>query len=370
MNIVIFSKCSNNVDAGLNWSVPARIKALEKIDSVFWVDLNPNAFQSHWREVKAYHNIADFSDNFSINRLPSPFNEPDVVVFEGFYYLEHVRLGKKLKKNNIPYIIVPRSAFTVNAFKNGSVFKFLKKKIAHLLIFNKYINNAIAVQYLTEREKIESSKFKSKYIISPNGITLPKTYKKTFSKGIKAVFIGRQDINQKGLDLLLNAIRNIHDELRREGFKLVIFGPPRYDYKQVSNLIDDFGLNDIVENKETGVSGKEKEKVLLDSDLFILTSRFEGMPMGLIEALSYGLPVLVTEGTNMADEIFANQAGWCCKNSVESIQKKLQEITKNKNMFVEKGFNARNLASKYDWDKIALNFHNKMVEIIKKQNHK
>lgn len=369
MNIVVFSKCSNNVDAGLNWSVPARIKALGKIDSIIWIDLNPNAFQSHWGEVKAYHNISDFSDKFTINLLPYPFNEPDFVIFEGFYYLDHVRLSKDLNKNGIPYIIVPRSAFTTNAFKNGCFFKYLKKKIAHLLIFNKYIKNAIAIQYLTEREKIESSKFKCNAIISPNGISLPIRFKETFSNGIKAVYIGRQDINQKGLDLLLNAIRNIHDELEEIGFKLVIFGPPRYDYKQVSNLIDDFGINDIVENKETGISGKEKEKVLLDSDLFILTSRFEGMPMGLIEALSYGLPVLVTEGTNMAEEILTHDAGWGCDTSVESIQETLQEIVKNKNKFVEKGINARNLASKYNWDKIALRFHNKMVEIIKKQKY-
>lgn len=39
--------------------------------------------------------------------------------------------------------------------------------------------------------------------------------------------------------------------------------------------------------------------VLLQTDLFIQTSRHEGMPMGLLEALSIGVPCLVTVGTSL-----------------------------------------------------------------------
>lgn len=52
-----------------------------------------------------------------------------------------------------------------------------------------------------------------------------------------------------------------------------------------------------------GVYDSDKETILLNSDFFILTSRFKGHLMGLIEALSYGLFCLVTEGSNMADGI-------------------------------------------------------------------
>ena len=101
MNLLYISNLSNNVDAGLNWSVPASVKAQQKYDNVLWVDLTKGAYQSHWSEVDAYHNIKDFGERIHLDILPHPFKKPDCVIFEGFYYIEHVRFAKELRKNNI-----------------------------------------------------------------------------------------------------------------------------------------------------------------------------------------------------------------------------------------------------------------------------
>ena len=45
----------------------------------------------------------------------------------------------------------------------------IKKYTAHLLLFNKFIRNSIAVQFLTEGEK-ENSIFSNKGIVLPNGL--------------------------------------------------------------------------------------------------------------------------------------------------------------------------------------------------------
>ena len=66
----------------------------------------------------------------------------------------------------------------------------------------------------------------------------------------------------------------------------------RYDH--VEGLINDSDVGDIIKLHHE-VTGEVKEKLLLDSDIFIQTSRFEGMPLGIIEALSYGIPCLITE---------------------------------------------------------------------------
>jgi glycosyltransferase involved in cell wall biosynthesis len=365
MNLLYITNNSNNIDAGLNWSVPAGVKAQQKYDNVLWVDLTIGAYLDHWGEVEAYHNIRDFGDKISLDILPAPFDCPDCVVFESFYYMEQVKFSWELRKKNIPYIIIPRGALTADAFNNGNWLKYLKKKVAHLIFFNSFINNAVALQYLTQKESEESHKTFSKesYII-PNGFSTPEIYKEHFSEGIRTVFIGRQDIYQKGFDLLLNSIKELHEELKKARFTLDIYGPPRYDVKRVTELINELGIDDIVVNHERGVSGEEKQRVLLSADVFVLTSRFEGHPMSLIEALAYGLPSLITRGANMYEEVKNANAGWVCETTQEGVKNALRQMIKAKPHFKEISLSARQLASLYDWDELAKQFHDKLMTLL------
>jgi glycosyltransferase involved in cell wall biosynthesis len=367
MNLLYISNLSNNVDAGLNWSVPASVTSQQRYDNVLWIDITKGAFQEHWREVNAYHNLNEYGEKLSLSILPAPFNNPDCVVFEGFYYIDHVIFAKELKKNRIPYIIIPRGSFTKSAFYNGGFMKRIKKRVAHLLIFDNYVRNSCAIQYLTLEEKKESEyKYKLNSYILPNGMNTPQLTKSSFSDGIKGVFIGRQDIYQKGLDLLLEAIRDIGDELRAAEFTLDIYGPPRYDVKKVTEMIYKLNLSDIVINHETGVRGRAKEEVLLQSDVFFLTSRFEGHPMGLIEALSYGLPSFITRGANMYDEVKKHKTGWVSEISKDSIIVSLRRMLKEKSLFPQYGKNAKELANTYDWDSLAARFHEIVENIIRR----
>lgn len=367
MNILYISNLSNNVDAGLNWSVPASVNAQQKFDNVLWVDLSKGAFLKHWGKIDAYHNIKDFGEKLSLNILPAPFNKPDYVVFEGFYYLSHVKFAIELQKYKVPYIIIPRGSLTADAFHNGGWKKFIKKKIAHWLIFNNYIKNAASIQYLTKTEEYESKKnFSASSFILSNGFSTPQLYKTSFSKAIKAVFIGRQDIYQKGLDILFEAISDLKEELKNAGFFLDVYGPPRYDVKRVTEMISELQINELVKNHERGITGKEKEDILLSSDIFVLTSRFEGHPMSLIEALSYGLPSLITKGANMYDEILNHKAGWACETNKEAIKELLLQVIKTKQNYVEYSNNARDLALEYDWNVLAQRFHIILQTLIKK----
>ena len=146
MNILYVSHLSTNVAAGLNWSVPAGVKAQEKIDNCLWVDLY-NKEMSHWRETKCFHQLQEYGKDLHLDLLPSPFDRPDVVVFEGFYEPKEPKFAKELRKNHIPYIIIPRGSLTHQAMNNHAKWK---KRIAHLLIFDRYVHKATAIQYLTQ----------------------------------------------------------------------------------------------------------------------------------------------------------------------------------------------------------------------------
>lgn len=361
MRIVFVSHLAKSASTGPNYSVPGSIEGQSNIDEVCWINLT-SVVRDEWTNKPYFHSSSEF-DKFTLPNIEKVFPNIDLVVFEGFYNRQEVKLSHELRKRNIPYIIVPRSSLTKQALHNSS---WLKKKIAHWLIFNRYCHQALAIQFLTKREFEDSgSNWCKNNLVIPNGFNLPKLSKTDFFKnGIQAVFVGRLDIYQKGIDVLLEACRSIKDNLKSVGFVLTIYGPLKGDSDRIKSFIETFGISDFV-RLGGEILGIEKERALLDADMFVLTSRFEGHPMGLIEALAYGLPVLVSPGSNMAVEISKENAGWVCETNANSIEKSLLQIIQCKQSFCQKGVNARKLAARYDWKLLAKQFHDEITKLIK-----
>ena len=349
MNIVYISKLEGERWQGPNQSVPRQIKAQSKYDNVFWYNIN-NVKKPEWCEQFECNNLSDYY-NIKIKDLPSPFNKPDLVVFEGVYEYPFCKIIYEIWKMKIPYIIIPRSALTNKAQES----KKLKKKIGNIIFFKKFIRKAIAIQYLTENELIDSGyQWNRNNIIIPNGID--KQYNIKIDKQrdvLKGIFIGRVDTYQKGLDLLLESCSRISDDLKAEKCIISLYGPDRNNSKiNLYRIIKEKKLEGIIEIKDAVFDEQKREK-LLDSDFFIMTSRFEGHPMALIEALSYGLPCFITKGTNMLQVVKEYNAGWCCENNIESISENLKLVLENKHDLYIKGRNAKLLSEQYDWNEIA-----------------
>lgn len=350
MNIVYVTRLSGRKWTGPNYSVPQQIKNQAKYDNVFWYNVTESIIDNNG-PVKC-NNIVEFP-TLKLRDLPTPFNKPDLVVFESLYYYKFYKIGKECRYRNIPYIIIPRSSLTHFAQKS----KYIKKKLANYILFNRFIKNAVGIQYLTKKEYEDSTdKWNKRNIIIPNGIEKKKVTRNQIEKNkLTGVFIGRPDIYQKGIDLLLEACHILKKELLSNKVEIKIYAPKESkskDREQMIAYIKEKSLEEIIDVKG-GVFDKEKENVLINSDFFILTSRFEGHPMGLIEALSYGVPSLVTTGTNMAEEVKEFEAGWDCEIDIDSIVKALRTLIKDKNEIDKKGNNALSLSNEYRWDKLA-----------------
>lgn len=360
MNLLYISSLDGQKWQGPSQSVPNQISAQSQYDNVFWYDINPY-IKSEWNTDFQCHNLSEYP-NMRINDLPSPFNNPDLVIFEGVYEYPFCRIVFELWKRHIPYIVIPRSSLTRQAQRR----KVLKKKIANYIYFNLFVNKARAIQYLTNNEYSESSeKWNRTPLIIPNGINI-NNKKKIFNRlnQISGIYIGRIDTYQKGLDLLFEACIRHKKELRYSNCVINVYGPDRYNSKAgLAQMIHDNNVQDIIRLND-GVYDYQKENRLLDADFFIMTSRFEGHPMGLIEALSYGLPCLVTVGTNMATEIAAADAGWTAENNVVSIQNALVKMMNEKEKFEKKGNAAFILAQEFDWRKIAERSHEEYLRIL------
>ena len=221
-------------------------------------------------------------------------------------------------------------------------------------MFNRFLNRAAAIQCLSEKE-LNASRGKTSKFIGTNGCTLPESRKQQFSEGkIKFCYIGRLDWYIKGLDILLDAFKFLSEEGFNQDCELCMYGPDYQGrYAHIESMIAERNLQKFV-TLNPPIFGKDKENILLDSDIFIQTSRTEGMPVGILEAFSYGLPCLITNGTTLGDFVERYNAGWVAETNAKSVFEALVCAIKGKKNFCEKSVGAQTLINEnFVWDRIA-----------------
>lgn len=369
LNILYISKIDGRPWIGPTYSVPKQIEAQSKIDNVFWYNICSDGKEegrdnlNNWRKLSYYKDLSSYPE-CKINALPSPFNKPDLIVVEQGYPFAFSPIRNEIMHTNIPYIVIPRGELTELAQNKHR----LKKKIGNFILgYKSFMNKAVAIHCLTQQEKKETSeKWNENKFVLPNGVDLPSNIPIVKKRsGIRCVSIGRIEPYQKGLDLLIEACSTIIEELKKNHVSITLYGSNQENkLDSIKQFVEEKSLSDIIIFKNA-VFGKEKQQVLLNSDVFLMPSRFEGHPTGLLEALSYGLPCVATTGSNMRKEIDDNDAGWTADNEVESIKDALISMISEKELIDTKSKNARILAEKYDWNSIAKSTHDVYCSFVK-----
>lgn len=233
------------------------------------------------------------------------------------------------------------------------------------------MDKAIALQCLSQ-EEYDATSFGRRKIIATNGRAIPEKKKENFSSdGVKMLYIGRLDVHVKGLDILLEAVRKCLDLLKDNNVTLDIYGPDYAGrYAQVENLIKDLGVGEVV-TLHHEIVGEAKEKCLLDCDIFVQTSRHEGMPVGILESLSYGIPCLITRGTNLGEKIRDNDCGWMAENDPDSVAEAIKRAVGERSLYETKSVNARKyVQDNFSWDVImpkTIESYQKLLEEYKDQ---
>ncbi len=354
MVILNISYLFGSLYKGVDVVVPMHVQAQSKFAQVGLLNVN-NV------DIPNVDNFFKFEKNFDINKLPSPFNKPDIVVFHELYRVQYLKIYKNLLKNKIPYVIVPHGELRKEAQQQ----KRIKKLVANFLLFNRFVRKSKGIQCLSQKE-LENTNFKHYKFIGTNGVEIPTVCKKEFNNEIvKLIYVGRLDVYVKGLELLLKAMKLVKEKLNDKSVMLSIYGPDILNrFAQVKSIIDGCDVNDLV-NLNYAISGKEKVCKLLESDIFIQTSRHEGMPMGILEAMSYGLPCIVTEGTTLRSFVEDNDAGWGAETDETSIANAILLAIKQKEKLYEKSTNARKaVTEKFSWEIIEEKTIEKYKELV------
>jgi glycosyltransferase involved in cell wall biosynthesis len=147
---------------------------------------------------------------------------------------------------------------------------------------------------------------------------------------ISLLFLGGSDAAHKGFLDLLHAVRSL--KMSQLGLRLLLVAVPRD--KVVSELPE--YLLPFCDVQEW-VSGKAKLDVFARSDILVLPSYAEGMPMSILEAMACSMPVIASRVGGIPDMITDGWDGYLvapgnAKDLSESIYRLVQDPTKIKEM--------------------------------------
>ena len=86
------------------------------------------------------------------------------------------------------------------------------------------------------------------------------------------------------------------------------------------------------------VRGKEKDRLLRESDIFFLPSYNEGMPMSILDAMGYGLPIVSTRVGGIPKIVHNGENGHVCEpGDVQAFSDALIKILINEDLWKKYG---------------------------------
>lgn len=166
------------------------------------------------------------------------------------------------------------------------------------------------------------------------------------NKAKEVLFVGRL-VSQKGVDYLLNIWKKF---IIREGnwiLRIVGDGPLRSKIEK--RILDEHIKNIILEGNQKNV-GKYYQR----SSIVCVTSRYEGWPLVLVEAMTYGNVTLAFNSYNAVYDIIHNSENGFIINAFDenSYVDKLLVLTKDKNLRMKMAANAMESVKRFTMDSI------------------
>ncbi|MCF8214119.1 MAG: glycosyltransferase family 4 protein [Chitinophagaceae bacterium] len=89
------------------------------------------------------------------------------------------------------------------------------------------------------------------------------------------------------------------------------------------------------------VHGSQKDEMISDTDIFILPSHYEGLPMAILEAMSAGKPIISTSVGGIPSVVIPHHNGWLIEpGKINQLDAVLDEIFNNPGLISRYGMNA------------------------------
>jgi len=250
------------------------------------------------------------------------------------FYEDSVIIVKKLivfMVNNVDMIVCLSNRW----------YEFFKSNFNPKLVF--IVNNPI--------ELLDDSSAKSKNALKKMMDKWPEVCADDFK--MQLLFLGRIGPRKGIFDLLEVISRN---RQTYEGkLELLIGGDG--DVDQLREFITDNELQDIV--RYVGwVSGHVKEELLKNVDVYVLPSYNEGLPVSLLEAMNYGLPIISTDVGGIPEIVFNGLNGFINRpGDLNALENSINHFFDSPKDLFLMGAASKNLVKNYDIQSVKLNLN-------------
>lgn len=289
------------------------------------------------------------------SRLKQVVKRYDLVHLHSIWSYPSYIASRIAAENRVPALVSLHGNLNTSVFSRG----YLKKSFYYNLFVRKILGNAGGVHFVSEEEVELSKRFVPSglrsWLIPPGidtnkySVPQPRPWFRAehgISGSAKIIlYLGRLSW-EKGLDLLLDAFKEVH--ARRPDTYLVLAGPaaPGLDLRaglKASGLANRVILPGMIRGDE------KKIGLLLESDLFALTSLSDAAPISVLEAMAAGLPVIVTDNIGISRQVKASDAGAVVERNVTAVCRGIMEQIDNEACARARAGKARQLAvEKFD----------------------
>lgn len=285
----------------------------------------------------------------------------DILHMEALWRYPHLLMATWKKKRIEPIVCSPHGMLDPYIIHSQGKLKRIVSKI----FFQKGLEAVDCYHALCQKEleDIRAYGLKQPVAIIPNGINIP-TQKKVYSRNDNKrhlLYLGRLH-QKKGVDLLLKAIAQIKTDKSDllTNWHVDLVGWDHENCKiELEKIVKEQHLEELV-TFHGGLFGENKLRMYATSDAYILPSHGEGLPMTVLEAWSWNLPVIMTPQCNIP-EGFEADAAIRIEDNVLSVKEGLISLFKmDDEQRKEMGNRGYELVlEKFTWDSSA----KKMIEL-------
>jgi glycosyltransferase involved in cell wall biosynthesis len=282
-------------------------------------------------------------------------HQPDIVHMHSIHVPENVSLARYLRRAGVNYCVTVHGGLSRTNQRRGRA----KKRAFWWMGEREYLNGALFIHALTceEADDIAAYGVKTPTIVAPNGIDadslpLPRNPKALYqlAPGLAGrrvfVFMGRVALLQKGLDLLIQgfSLAKVPDS------RLVVLGPDwRNGRACLEQQVDNLGLRSQVLFLD-GQPPQRCADLVAGADVFVHTSRWEGMALSVLEAAAWQKPCLLTRMADPNGTIGRAGGAIVVDATAESIASGLRTLaTIDRRQLMEMGRRARSAVSQFKW---------------------